>query len=97
MKYRFVLIFILLPLFHSVAQVPKDSVFEAAVQRGISHVYNLEFEAADQDFATLVRLRPGHPAGHFFRAMVLWWKISTTSASIGRWTTLWRSATRCSI
>jgi hypothetical protein len=55
--------------------VPKDSLFEAAVQRGIGHVYNLEFEAADQDFATLVRLRPSHPAGYFFRAMVLWWKI----------------------
>ena len=75
MRFRLLLLLLLCPLFRSAAQVPKDSLFEAAVQRGINHVYNLEFEAADQDFTTLVRLRPSHPAGYFFRAMVLWWKI----------------------
>ena len=57
------------------AQVPKDSLYDAAVQRGIGFVYNLEFEKAEQEFTTLVALRPGHPAGWFFRAMVIWWKI----------------------
>ena len=75
MRSRFLLFLLLIPLFRSAGQVPQDSVYEAAVQQGITHVYNLEFEAADQDFATLVRLRPSHPAGYFFRAMVLWWKI----------------------
>lgn len=76
MRWRWVLLILLLaPMVRSWGQVPKDSLFEAAVQRGITHVYNLEFEAADQDFATLVGLRPAHPAGYFFRAMVLWWKI----------------------
>ena len=75
MRYPLLLVLLLVPVFHAPAQVPKDSLFEAAVQRGIGHVYNLEFEAADQDFTTLVQLRPSHPAGYFFRAMVLWWKI----------------------
>jgi tetratricopeptide (TPR) repeat protein len=76
MKYRLLLLLLLLvPAFRSPGQVPKDSLFESTVQRGITHVYNLEFEAADQDFTTLVHFRPSHPAGHFFRAMVLWWKI----------------------
>lgn len=75
MRNRLFLILVLMPLLKCAAQVPRDSLFEAAVQRGISHVYNLEFEAADQDFSALVRLRPSHPAGHFFRAMVTWWKI----------------------
>jgi len=60
---------------HVRAQVPKDSLYDAAVQRGIDCVYNLEFEKAEQEFTTLMTLRPHHPAGRFFRAMVIWWKI----------------------
>lgn len=50
-------------------------LYDSTARRGIDHVYNLEFEDADRDFAELVRLRPGHPAGHFFLAMVDWWRI----------------------
>jgi tetratricopeptide (TPR) repeat protein len=57
------------------AQAPQDSLYEAATQRGIYAVYNLEFEAADREFSTLISLRPRHPAGYFFRAMVTWWRI----------------------
>lgn len=57
------------------AQVTTDTLYEAAIQRGVANVYNLEFEKAEAEFATLVRLQPRHPAGQFFRAMVLWWKI----------------------
>ena len=57
------------------AQVPRDSLYEATVQRGIQEVYNLEFEKAERDFTMLVSLRPQHPAGHFFRAMITWWRI----------------------
>ncbi len=52
-----------------------EAQFEATAKRGIDHVYNLEFEEADRDFSELVRLRPGHPAGYFFLAMVDWWRI----------------------
>ncbi|MEW6509386.1 MAG: tetratricopeptide repeat protein [Bacteroidota bacterium] len=54
-----------------------DSTFEALARRGIDHVYNLEFEQAEADFQELARLKPGHPAGPFFLAMVEWWKIMT--------------------
>jgi tetratricopeptide (TPR) repeat protein len=57
------------------AQPQQDSLYEAAIQRGIDAVYNLEFERADREFSTLISLRPDHPAGHFFRAMVTWWRI----------------------
>ncbi len=53
----------------------EEANFEARAKHGIDHVYNLEFEEADKDFAELVRLRPGHPAGYFFLAMVDWWRI----------------------
>ena len=49
------------------AQVSEDTLFEAAIQRGISEVYNLEFEKADAEFSTLIALQPRHPAGLFFK------------------------------
>lgn len=54
----------------------RDSLeFDAKAQRGIEYVYNLEFEKAGKEFGDLVRMRPQHPAGHFFLAMVQWWRI----------------------
>jgi tetratricopeptide (TPR) repeat protein len=57
------------------AQWVSDPGFDAHVQRGIDHTYNLEFEKAEADFTELVRMRPDHPAGYFFLAMVDWWRI----------------------
>lgn len=74
MKWQLLTAILLLPALLP-AQVPDDPAFEAAVQRGITAVYSLEFEQADREFATLVRLQPSHPAGPFFQAMVLWWRI----------------------
>jgi tetratricopeptide (TPR) repeat protein len=52
-----------------------DAAFDSVARRGIERVYNLEFEPAEEDFRALVRMRPAHPAGHFFLAMVDWWRI----------------------
>ena len=49
--------------------------FDAAARRGIARVYNLEFESADSEFASMIAMRPSDPAGYFFRAMVRWWTI----------------------
>ncbi len=57
------------------AGVLDDSVYQATVQRGIQAVYNLEFESAEKEFATLIALQPNHPSGYFFRAMITWWRI----------------------
>jgi tetratricopeptide (TPR) repeat protein len=57
------------------AQQDTEAQFEAAARRGIEEVYNLDFEAADRDFRRLAELKPAHPAGPFFSAMVLWWRI----------------------
>jgi len=54
---------------------PDDPTFEVTAKRGIAHVYNLEFEDAERDFAELTRMQPAHPAGYFFLAMVDWWRI----------------------
>jgi tetratricopeptide (TPR) repeat protein len=73
---RWSVLFMLLLIAPSVwAQVSNDTLFEAAIHRGIENVYNLEFEEAEAEFAALVALQPHHPAGPFFRAMVKWWRI----------------------
>jgi len=59
----------------TLAQWVADSVFDYHVQKGIDYTYNLEFEHANEEFSELVKLRPEHPAGPFFLAMIDWWKI----------------------
>lgn len=56
-------------------QIPSEDGFDARTKRGVDYIYNLEFERADQEFSELVKMRPRHPAGHFFLAMVQWWRI----------------------
>jgi len=53
----------------------EDSSVDARIQRGIDHVYNIEFDQADKDFDEVVRLMPDHPIGYFFLAMTEWWRI----------------------
>lgn len=58
-------------------QTEAEEAFEFHTRRGIDYVYNLEFENADREFREMVRLKPQHPAGHFFLVMVQWWRILT--------------------
>lgn len=57
------------------AQSRNSLEFDAKARRGIEYVYNLEFENAEKEFGDLVRMRPQHPAGYFFHAMMQWWRI----------------------
>ncbi len=59
----------------SPAQWDTDSIFDIHTQQGINAVYNLDFPNATREFEALVALKPKHPAGHFFLAMVEWEKI----------------------
>jgi tetratricopeptide (TPR) repeat protein len=64
-----------LALFAAIGSAQEKGGIDAITRRGIDLVYNLEFEQADREFGELVRLRPDHPSGYFFRAMVTWWRI----------------------
>jgi tetratricopeptide (TPR) repeat protein len=57
------------------AQTLSSTEFDARIKKGIEYVYNLEFENAEKQFRELIHAQPKHPAGHFFLAMVTWWKI----------------------
>ena len=50
-------------------------VSDSITLKGINHIYNLEFELAEQEFLELMRIDPEKPAGYFFYAMIDWWKI----------------------
>jgi len=66
------------------AQLISDSLSEARVRQGIRFVYNLSFDSATAEFQAVVRNSPEHPAGHFFLAMVEWWKIITNFSDKSR-------------
>jgi tetratricopeptide (TPR) repeat protein len=68
----------------ALAQSVSDARFDSVAKRGIDHVYNLEFESAQKEFGELVRWQPHNPAGHFFLAMVDWWKILIDLENEGR-------------
>ena len=53
-----------------------DPDFDLHTKQGIDHVYNLEFDQAEEEFHYIILTHPEHPAGYFFLAMVDWWKIS---------------------
>lgn len=78
--FRLLILFSLVSIFFystTKAQWPKDSVIDQSVQKGIDHIYNFEFEKADSIFDVVIKLRPEHPVGYFFRAMVIWERIIT--------------------
>lgn len=55
-----------------------DPEIDRRIQRGIDYIYNIELEKSDSLFKEVVSLRPDHPVGYFFQAMVQWWRILTS-------------------
>ncbi|MBN1637630.1 MAG: DUF3808 domain-containing protein [Ignavibacteriales bacterium] len=53
----------------------QDKNFDELVQIGIKQIYNLQFMEAGKTFAEVRNLYPNDPAGKFFEAMILWWRI----------------------
>lgn len=76
-KIKLAFVSLLLTVNISHAQWIGDSVTDAHIHRGINYVYNLSFDSASTEFQFAVRSQPDHPAGHFFLAMIEWWKIIT--------------------
>ncbi len=49
--------------------------FDSLITAGIHQIYNIKFEEAESTFSIIKSEYPKHPAGKFFDAMILWWKI----------------------
>lgn len=52
-----------------------DSSSDDHTRRGVDFIYSLQFDSAKSEFNQLIKIKPDHPAGHFFLAMVEWWEI----------------------
>ena len=53
----------------------EDPAIDQRVQRSIDELYNYEFDKAENDISEVIKLRPEHPVGYFFRAMIQWERI----------------------
>jgi len=80
-KYRFVLVALLLWSTAIAAQVRNSWIseaerarFEALRQGGIVALYNLDYEKAQKEFSEIARLYPDHPAGPQLLAARIWIK-----------------------
>ncbi|MFH1195190.1 MAG: tetratricopeptide repeat protein [bacterium] len=49
--------------------------FDSLITAGVYQIYRLEFENAQNTFSTVIKDYPKHPAGKFFDAMIVWWRI----------------------
>jgi tetratricopeptide (TPR) repeat protein len=45
------------------------------LQQGIDLIYQLRFAKADHHFERLIAAEPDNPVGHFFLALVGWWRV----------------------
>lgn len=53
----------------------KSQTLDERIETGIKQIYNIEFEAAEKTFRSVLADYPENPAGRFFLTMVDWWKI----------------------
>ncbi|MEE2657451.1 MAG: tetratricopeptide repeat protein [Candidatus Latescibacterota bacterium] len=53
----------------------RGEVADARIQLGIDLIYQLRFDEADRHFEAIIAQNPDNPLGHFFRAMVAWWRV----------------------
>ena len=70
---KFVLIILLSILQIQFAQ---SNRFDSLVTKGIKEIYNIQFDQAKKTFDLVKKEYPEHPAGKFFSAMIIWWKIT---------------------
>ncbi len=49
---------------------------DETIQKNISYIYHLQFDSAQIGFDKIIREKPNDPAGYFFDAMIVWWKIN---------------------
>jgi tetratricopeptide (TPR) repeat protein len=57
------------------ASVLDDPVVQDRVERGLDHLYNMEFDPARGYFTSIDRRYPDHPVGPFLLALNTWWEI----------------------
>jgi tetratricopeptide (TPR) repeat protein len=57
------------------ASIVLPQSLDEKIEKGIHHIYNIEFEKAEKVFREVLADYPENPSGRFFLAMIDWWKI----------------------
>lgn len=52
-----------------------DPAFTATADRALESLYDMDFAAADREFAAISERHPDHPVGPFLGALTTWWRI----------------------
>jgi tetratricopeptide (TPR) repeat protein len=73
---RFTEFILIIVLVCSIPIYSQTEVFDSLINVGINQIYNIKFEEAEATFANLDRDYSKQPAGKFFKAMIIWWKIN---------------------
>ncbi|MFW5973530.1 MAG: tetratricopeptide repeat protein [Bacteroidota bacterium] len=55
--------------------VLNDPLVDYQARRGLTHLYNFDFERADRLFSQIDARYPEHPIGPFLNALNVWWQI----------------------
>jgi hypothetical protein len=70
------ILFIWLPLAEAHDPATKPTSADPAIIRGIEHLYNLEFDRAEELFHLKIASAPNEPTGYFYLAMVSWSELA---------------------
>lgn len=57
--------------------VLQSGEMDLQIRRGINLIYNMEFDAAERTFDSVITSNPDHPAGYFYSASVIFWRAVT--------------------
>ena len=58
---------------------PFPPELEADLSAGATALYRLDFDHAEEHIAEAVRKRPDHPSAHFFRLILIWYRLTYDS------------------
>lgn len=75
MRLPILIILFILGFGYSFPQWIPDSAADVYTQRGVDFIYSLQFDSAKTEFQKVIKQYPDHPSGHFFLAMIEWWRI----------------------
>ncbi|MBU0473860.1 MAG: tetratricopeptide repeat protein [Bacteroidetes bacterium] len=68
---RIILVF----LIFSTTLFSQSQKLDSLITVGIHQIYSIKFDEAEATFSLIQKKYPMHPAGKFFDAMIVWWKV----------------------
>ena len=68
-------IFLSILFFSNVAFSQSAERLDSLIETGIHQIYSIKLDEAEKTFEIVRNEFPNHPAGKFFDAMVVWWRI----------------------